>query len=249
MTFGWPRIHVPVLPSTMPVMATLATLGARHGTVLTCDFQTHGVGRQDRPWHAPAGSSLLMSVLVRTERPLPVLPMLSLLLAGAVAEAVEALGSHATIKWPNDVLVDGRKLSGILLRSHPAPGSTVVVAGIGLNLVRAAEFDVSATSLERLCGRQLSRESVLDVLLPAIGATVEAFEADDILPRLNALRDRLAFVNESVEILAADGAFVGTIIGLAESGALRLRLDDGPIRDVHSGEIVRGPRRFRASGA
>lgn len=149
MTFGWPRIHIPVVSSTMPLLTDMARAGARHGTVLTCDFQTAGTGRHGRPWLAPAGTALLMSVLVRTQRPPQAWGPLSLLVASAVGRSLAGWGIEPVIKWPNDVLVDGRKISGILLRSHATPTGPALVIGLGLNVRHVSVPDPSrATSIE-----------------------------------------------------------------------------------------------------
>jgi len=122
----------------------LAQAGAPHGTVVTAGEQTAGRGRQGRTWSAPAGRALLCSVVLRD--PPRLLPLLA-----AVAVAEEA-GRAATVKWPNDVLIDGRKVAGILAEGRPQEGWAVL--GIGLNVALApgdlpAELQQSAGTLGR----------------------------------------------------------------------------------------------------
>jgi BirA family transcriptional regulator, biotin operon repressor / biotin---[acetyl-CoA-carboxylase] ligase len=135
---GHPRVHLRLVDSTNERARELARRGAPHGTVVTADEQTAGRGRQGRSWAAPARRAILCSVVVRDP------PRLLPLAAGvAVAELVDELRSPATpaagLKWPNDVLVEGRKVAGILVEGRPQEGWAVV--GIGVNVaLRPADF-------------------------------------------------------------------------------------------------------------
>jgi BirA family biotin operon repressor/biotin-[acetyl-CoA-carboxylase] ligase len=150
MTFGRPRRHYARTDSTNTRARELAAAGAPHGTVVTADEQSHGRGRQGRTWTAPAGKALLYSAVVRPidDRHL-VLPLAVPL---AVCEAAEELqpGIECGVKWPNDVLVAGRKLAGVLIEARPQDGWAVL--GVGLNLAIAPdefppELRETATSL------------------------------------------------------------------------------------------------------
>ena len=137
MTFGEPHHHFDSADSTNTRARELAAAGAEHGTVVTAAEQTAGRGRQGRVWTAPAGKALLYSAIVRPleERHL----MLPLAVPLAVCEAAEELrpGIECGVKWPNDVLVEGRKLAGILIEARPQDGWAVV--GVGLNLTISPE--------------------------------------------------------------------------------------------------------------
>jgi BirA family biotin operon repressor/biotin-[acetyl-CoA-carboxylase] ligase len=132
MSFGEPHHHFDSIESTNTRARELAAEGAEHGTVVTANKQTAGRGRQGRVWTAPAGKALLYSAIVRPldERHL----MLPLAAPLAVCEAAEELrpGLECGVKWPNDVLVEGRKLAGVLVEARPQDGWAVV--GVGLNL-------------------------------------------------------------------------------------------------------------------
>jgi BirA family biotin operon repressor/biotin-[acetyl-CoA-carboxylase] ligase len=139
MSFGAPHHHFERTDSTNTRARELAAEGADHGTVVTADEQTAGRGRQGRTWTAPPGKALLYSAIVRPldERHL----MLPLAVPLAVCAAAEELrpGLECAVKWPNDVLVDRRKLAGILVEARPQDGWAVI--GIGLNLtISPAEF-------------------------------------------------------------------------------------------------------------
>jgi BirA family biotin operon repressor/biotin-[acetyl-CoA-carboxylase] ligase len=159
MSFGEPHRHFARTDSTNTRARELAAANAPHGTVVTAAEQSAGRGRQGRVWTAPAGKALLYSAIVRPldERHL----MLPLAVPLAVCDAAEALrpGIECGVKWPNDVLVEGRKLAGILIEARPQDGWAV--AGVGLNLtVESSEFPTElrqrATSLTIESTRLLS---------------------------------------------------------------------------------------------
>jgi BirA family transcriptional regulator, biotin operon repressor / biotin---[acetyl-CoA-carboxylase] ligase len=137
MSFGRPHRHYASTDSTNDRARELAAAGAPHGTVVTAAEQRAGHGRQGRTWTAPAGKALLYSAIVRPleERHM----MLPLAVPLAVCEAAEELepGIECGLKWPNDVLVNGRKLSGVLIEARPQDGWAVI--GVGLNLSIAPE--------------------------------------------------------------------------------------------------------------
>jgi BirA family transcriptional regulator, biotin operon repressor / biotin---[acetyl-CoA-carboxylase] ligase len=137
MTFGYPHRHFSRTDSTNSRARELAAAGAPHGTVVTAAEQSAGRGRQGRAWTAPPGKALLYSAIVRPleERHM----MLPLAAPLAVCEAAEELrpGIECAVKWPNDVLVEGRKLAGVLIEARPQDGWAVI--GIGLNLFISAE--------------------------------------------------------------------------------------------------------------
>ena len=244
--FGWPRIHFDTVPSTMPMLADLAAHGARHGTVVTAGFQSAGSGRGGRVWQAAPDSSLLLSVLIDTGRPLREIPVLSLVTALAVRETVQSFGATGVcIKWPNDVLVNDRKISGILLRSRAiGPDRTHVVTGIGLNLLPGAVDDLpGATCLSREAGETFSWTSVMDRLLDILGNMVQQFESGDAGELLDAAAGCLAWRGEVVELDHGAERVTGRIAGLRADGALELELDSGDVIAVMTGELQRGPRR------
>jgi BirA family biotin operon repressor/biotin-[acetyl-CoA-carboxylase] ligase len=171
VSFGAPHRHFERVDSTNTRARELAAAGAPHGTVVTAAEQTAGRGRQGRVWTAPAGKALLYSAIVRplAERHL----MLPLAAPLAVCAAAEELRPEIEcgVKWPNDILIDGRKLAGVLVEARPQDGWAVV--GVGLNLsISAEEFppDLRATAVSifdpDLGGQGESRRS-----LPAVAQT------------------------------------------------------------------------------
>ncbi|MEA2197084.1 MAG: BirA family transcriptional regulator [Solirubrobacteraceae bacterium] len=184
---GHPRVHLRSTTSTNERARALATRGAPHGTVVTAAEQTAGRGRQGRTWTAPPGRSLLCSIVIRDP------PRLLPLAAGAaVADAVDAaLASEraATIKWPNDVLLDGRKVAGILVEGRPQERWAVV--GVGLNVaVAPSEFPPELADRAATLGLGPERiEPVLHELLARLERWVDA-DAETLLTEIRA-RDAL----------------------------------------------------------
>lgn len=152
---GWPYQHLPTCESTNAALVQAGLDGAPHGTTVTAEAQTGGRGRRGRRWHSPPGAGLYVSILLRPELAPPEAPPLTLVAAVATAEALsEATGLEPRVKWPNDLLIHGRKCTGILLEMNAEPERVhFVVVGVGIN-VRAPtqplppELQETATSLE-----------------------------------------------------------------------------------------------------
>ena len=223
MTIGTPRVHHRVTDSTNERAKELAAAGAPGGTLVTADEQTAGRGRQGRVWTAPAASALLLSLLLRDldERH----ALLPLAAAVAVCDAVPV---DASIKWPNDVWIDGRKLAGILVEGRPQEGWAVL--GVGVNVTTEsfpADIADTATSLG-LAGVSATPESVLAELLPALSRWLDAPD-DEVL---SAWRSRDALKGERVRW--ADGE--GIAEGIDDSGALLVQTANGRVT-LEAGEV------------
>ncbi|MEA2374356.1 MAG: BirA family transcriptional regulator [Thermoleophilaceae bacterium] len=225
---GSPRVHHRVADSTNQRGKELAAGGAPHGTVVTADEQTAGRGRQGRVWVAPAGSALLMSVVVREldERA----ALLPLAAAVAVCEAAEALAPvRCAIKWPNDVWVEERKVCGILVEGRPAEGWAVV--GVGLN-VRVSEFppDLAAiaTSLSAAAGVTPTVEEALRETLVALDRRLRTPAAE----LLDAWRERDALRGRTIRWNGGEGVAAG----IDDTGALVVNTPDGTVT-LDAGEV------------
>ena len=182
MRFGHPRLHLRRCGSTNDVARALAARGAPHGTVVTADEQTAGRGRQGRRWQAPPKSALLASFVLRTAA--PPAGTLSLAVALAVAETAELAvpGLAARVKWPNDVLADGRKLAGILIESRALEGWTVV--GIGINVHTEEhqfppELAATATSLAIEARRAGTPSPTIESVLETLCTTLARWTSED----------------------------------------------------------------------
>jgi BirA family biotin operon repressor/biotin-[acetyl-CoA-carboxylase] ligase len=218
---GTPRLHLRETTSTNDRARALATAGAPHGTLVTATAQTAGRGRQGRTWAAPPGRALLMSLVLRApDRMLP--------LAAAVAVA-EAAGERAAIKWPNDVLLDGRKVAGILAEARPQEGWAVL--GIGLNVaVRVEDLPAELHGIAATLG--LEPRDVEPVLARLLRALERAL-ALDTPGLLDAWRARDALRGRDV----AWAAGTGRAAGIDGDGRLVVELPDGGRTALEAGEV------------
>ena len=218
---GWPRVHLRRTDSTNDRARGLALAGAADGTLVTAGEQTAGRGRQGRRWTGPAGAALLMSVVVRDP------PALVSLAAGvAVAEAV---GPRARIKWPNDVLVDGRKVAGILVEGRPLEGWAVV--GVGVNVAVALEdLPVELREAAGTLGRGV--EAIEPTLAAVLAGLERWFEASGAELRAAWMaRDGL----RGRPVAWAGGR--GTAAGIDAEGRLVVALDGGGRTALDAGEV------------
>lgn len=236
---GFPHLHVRRCGSTNDLARALAARGAPHGTLVTADEQTAGRGRQGRSWTAPPGSSLLASFLLRPQRPPS--GLFALAVALATAEACEELvpGLEVGVKWPNDLVVAGRKLAGILIEGRPQESWLVV--GIGVNVTLrpeqlAPELVDRATSLALEAERLGRRVPVPSELATALCTTLARWTEPSGLERVTAVwpsRDVLA----GHAVRWSSGS--GIAEGIDEQGRLRVRVGEQEIT-LAAGEVHLG---------
>ncbi len=204
--------------------------------------QTAGRGRRGRGWASPLGAHVYLSLSRRFDGGVAALQGLSLAVGVAVAEALHGLGyPQVGLKWPNDLLADGRKLGGILVEvGGDAAGPMRVVVGIGLNVAMppaaGAAVDQPWTDLATLAGAMPSRQAVAAALLDALLPMLARFEQDGLAPFLEAWPRYDVLAGRPVRLHEGGRVLDGIALGLAADGALRLRGDDGSERQVHAGE-------------
>lgn len=227
---GSPYLYAQETASTQDV---LRGTDLPEGAVATAEHQVAGRGRSGRRWDDRPGRSLLCSVLLRP--PGGALPQLSLVVALAAAEAIELVaGIEARVKWPNDVLVAGGKVAGILLEA----GDGAVVAGIGVNVNQSAgelpaRTRLPATSLRVATGATHDRGALLAALLERLDAAYASWRASGLDGLAARLEARNALRGQRVSV----GAAPGTAGALAPDGRLSVTLDGGHVVMVESGEI------------
>ena len=226
---GWRVEVVPTAGSTNAVVAERARRGEPAGLVVVAEAQTAGRGRLDRSWVSPPRAGLTLSVLVRPDLPPVRWPWLPLLTGLAVADAVrEQAELEASLKWPNDVLVDGRKVCGVLAE---VPESGAAVLGIGLNVTtRADELPVpTATSLALAGARTTDRDTLLRALLRSLGAVLADVDRAQV-----AYRERCTSIGARVRVELPDGRAVeGRADAVDDDG--RLVVDGRP---YGAGDVV-----------
>jgi len=242
---GRPLIRLTETGSTMDLASRLAGAGTPAGTAVLAGLQTAGRGRAGRSWATAPGTSILMSFVADTQRPQGHLGALSLLLGLAVSQVIETFsGSRTTIKWPNDVLVDSRKIAGILVVNRAVAGrpGNCLIAGIGLNVNdRPADLPATGTSLAILTGGPHPLDDILRLLLANLTETMMRFEQGDTGEMWTAIEDRLAFRGERVRIDDAGRTVEGTLRGVTRAGLLELELASGDLVRIASGDLTKGP--------
>jgi BirA family transcriptional regulator, biotin operon repressor / biotin---[acetyl-CoA-carboxylase] ligase len=216
---GRPLVLLERTSSTMDVARERTS---EPGTLVVADQQDAGRGSRGRAWTSPPGTDLYVSFVWGPLEPTSSPGVLTLSVGLGVAEAISSLaGKHALVKWPNDVLVDHAKISGILVESSGDFASGVVV-GIGINVNRASfppELTAGATSLHLVSGETFVREHVLVEVLGAVERWLERYEQMGPAPVIEALDKRLAYRNERVQA----GDVTGVVEGIARDGALLVR--------------------------
>jgi BirA family biotin operon repressor/biotin-[acetyl-CoA-carboxylase] ligase len=218
---GRPRLHLRSAGSTNERARELAGAGVPHGTLVTTAHQTAGRGRQGRTWVAPPGRALLCSLVVRPPDEL-------LTLRGGLAVA-DLAGDGARVKWPNDVLVDGRKVAGVLAEGRPQEGWAVL--GIGVNVA----VDVGALP-EVLRERAGTLGRAPAAVEPALGELLDALDRWLAAPSsavIEELARRDALAGRAVRW--GDGTGVGA--GIDAGGRLLVRGDDGSLTALDAGEV------------
>ena len=209
----------------------MAREGAAEGLWLRAGRQTGGKGRQGREWHSPAGN-LYASTLVRLRPGDPPAPTLALVAAVALQEVISAyLPVHQVmIKWPNDLLVEGAKLAGILLER----ADDAVVIGMGVNLSHHPDgLDRPVTSLCALTGSTPEPGAFLEILADSFARWLGRWRGEG-LPRI---RSTWLLAAHPIGTALSTNAGEGLFEGLDETGALRLRLADGTSRVIHAGDV------------
>jgi BirA family biotin operon repressor/biotin-[acetyl-CoA-carboxylase] ligase len=221
--------------STQAVAFTLAADGAADRTVVVAQAQTAGRGRRGRLWLDEPGASLLTSIILRPRLTPARLPTLSLAAGVAVAEALERVtGLMPRLKWPNDVLVDGRKLAGILLESRIGP-SPLVVLGVGVNLgqrVFPPDLAERATSVRLATGRRVDADTLLTALLESLDAWRTRLETEGWAP----IRERWCALTETLGRRVSIDDVQGIAVDVEEDGAL-IVVEGDVRRRVVAGEV------------
>ncbi len=242
----WVRRHCPgrnlvwleQTTSTMLEAERLVEAGCPAGTVVGAEAQTAGRGRLGRNWHSQEGAGLYFTIVLKPDLALNLLPVITLALGLAVQEAVvSATGTTCDLKWPNDLMADGRKCAGILVEMQ----GRAVIAGIGVNVNQTTfppELSSLATSLRVVTGKPQSREQLLVALLHSIDHYVGLIstEGREAVLRLYTLAS--SYVRgRRVAVEQENQTLTGTTDGLDEAGFLLLRAADGRRITIRAGGV------------
>lgn len=249
---GRKLFYYDVTGSTNNDAKRLAEEGNPHGTVVVADIQNAGKGRRGRSWQTLSGTALSFTLLLRPEFAADKASMITLVMALSVAEAVEeAAGVTATIKWPNDIVVNKKKICGMLTEMTMTPEMDeiqyiVVGAGINVNNGSPEEFQEeirsTATSLKIETGRQINRAELLGSVLVRFEVNYAIFlETLDLSQLRDAYQRHLQGVGDEVRVLDPAGEYTGVSQGIDDRGELIVIKDNGEKVQVYAGEVsVRG---------
>lgn len=221
--------------------------------VVVADNQTAGRGRRGRSWETEQGCSVAMSLLLYPDIKPENASMLTLVMALSVADAVkdmliraESLDNNVTIKWPNDILLNRRKVCGILTEMSINEGKIAyVVIGVGVNVNETKfpdEISAIATSLYQETGTFFDREDIIVSVIENFEKYYAVFHKQESLQELKALyEDRLINKGEKVRVLDPKGEYEGQALGINDTGELLVRREDGEVIPIYAGEVsVRG---------
>ncbi|MBI1387412.1 MAG: biotin--[acetyl-CoA-carboxylase] ligase [bacterium] len=234
--------HGAEIASTIDVARRLLESPQAHGLLVCADSQTSGRGRQGAAWNSPRGKDLLLTFLVRLRDWNPPASLLSLYAAGGVVKAlVDSFGVDARIKWPNDVIVDGKKLGGVLVER--VPEHNLAMVSLGLNVLSGpadwpGALRREAVSLASLDGAEWSRRAVLIELGRAWETLWDEASRDGGECVLRVWRERSATAGRRVSLIHREREYAGVAEDIDLQGRLRLRLDDGaaltlPAEEAH----------------
>lgn len=213
--------------------------GELEGLVVMADFQQSGRGRLDRAWSSPPRASLLCSVLLRPDLEVDQLQLVVAAVALAVRSALERLsGLRADLKWPNDLVVGGNKLAGLLAEVAATTDGVAVVVGFGVNLTYEGPDGVAATSVRRETGLTIVPRALLDIVLEELEPRRAELDSEEGRAELRAEYERaLSTLGLAVRVEQHQGELLGTAVGIDRRGQLLVDVG-GDVRTVEVGDVV-----------
>ena len=216
----------------------------QEGFIVRADAQTAGRGRFGRNWVSVPGKGLSVSLVLKEESWIPVGPNLGQAAALAVSDLLAGYGIQGQLKWPNDVMVNDRKICGILVEQGEAGKGVVVGIGLNVNIsaeeFRQAALERPATSLAEAAGRAFDLEAVMESLRQALTRWLEALRERGVTPLWTAWSGRDWLKGRTLEIRGVEGdATAGEYLGLSPEGGLRVRTLEGYERVFWSGDVER----------
>jgi len=233
---------LPSTPSTNSCAQQDLPRDAGRARVWLAEHQSDGRGRRGRQWVSTFGENLYLSMAWRFDLPMTELAGLSLVAGVVVAEVLAEMGLRGhSLKWPNDVLFDGRKLSGILVEaSGEAEGPATAVLGIGVNFrlsdAHGADIEQPWTDLARISGEPMSRNRMAGLLIDRLVLACQHYAVHRLAAFIGRWGEFDGLLGQPVSIIYGNQTFEGVYRGIAPSGALLLD-DDGRVREYHAGEV------------
>ncbi|WP_337103438.1 biotin--[acetyl-CoA-carboxylase] ligase [Paenibacillus sp. YIM B09110] len=239
------NIHLhDTVQSTQIVARDAAENGAPEGTLIIAEQQTSGRGRMGRGWVSPKGKGIWMSMVLRPSVPIHFAPQLTLLTAVALCRSLIRLtGLSIGIKWPNDLLIEGKKISGILLESAAEDERLrYVIAGVGIsvNLEPSDYVDgllEKATSLRIASGQTLSRSDIIIQFMHEWEQLYDLYQEQGFSPIITIWEALSVSLGKPASLVTPQGTITGIPVGLDTSGAINIQLEDGSVIPIFSAEM------------
>jgi len=234
-----------VVDSTQTIAHKLAQEGAPHGTIVIGEEQTAGRGRMSRPWESAKGTGIWMTIILRPDVSPQQASSFTLVVAVAVTMAIKSLYPHVepAIKWPNDLLIRGKKCTGILTEMQAeADVVQALLVGIGIN-ANQLEDDFSpdianiATSLRIAAGEEINRAALVATILQYLEQFTELFVQDGFASIKELWEQMSCTIGQRIEVTTIRERFEGIASGITDEGVLQLTQSDGTIRTIYSGDI------------
>jgi|CXWL01.1.fsa_nt_gi BirA family biotin operon repressor/biotin-[acetyl-CoA-carboxylase] ligase len=224
--------------STQDLARARVAAGHRLLRAIFADAQTHGRGQRGRVWHSPRGAAIYVTVVWPSARAPATLGGLSLVVGLAVRAALLTAGLEAQLKWPNDVLVKGRKIAGILIEVLPDAGGSMLLIGVGLNVHvdDGAAIDQPWTDVARELDEPFDRSGLAGTLLQSLAQHLKDFEATGLAGFVDAWHTADALLHRPIWLLEGGERSRGEALGIDADGRLRVRID-GTERLVVAGEV------------
>ena len=232
------------LESTNLTAFKIAERGTREGTVVLAEHQVRGRGRGSRLWSSPAGLGVYCSIVLQPALSPDKMQLITAMTAVAVAKAVaENVGLSPSIKWPNDILVNGKKVAGILLESKSSTTRLrYVVVGIGINANQTSrdfpkEFRHRASSLRIEKGRLIERCGLINKMFVEMEDLYETIQQGNSAKVLDQWRNLSNTVGQHVRVVQGKNVIEGTAVDIDETGALVVRTRQGSLTGIHAGDV------------
>jgi len=240
--FGSKIFAFETIDSTNNCAKAVAGCGADEGTVVIAEHQTNGRGRHGRVWQSIPNENLMFSVVLRPNLSPEALNLLPLYVAVAVSDAIQGLtGIRPECKWPNDLLINGKKVAGILIEgSFKQTSMEFVVVGVGINVNQLrfpAELESTATSLRLETGREIERIPLFREILRSMEKTYRRSSSTGFRSVIPQWLASCRMVNRTISISEQGAVFSGTVKGLSPEGGLVLQTD-GTERTVFAGDVT-----------
>nr|WP_254119485.1 biotin--[acetyl-CoA-carboxylase] ligase [Bacillus sp. FJAT-29790] len=230
--------------STQKIAHHLVNEDSPEGTIVIAEEQLSGRGRMDRPWHSPKFTGIWMSVILRPNIPPPKAPQLTLIAAVAVVQAIEELTALSPqIKWPNDILLNGKKVTGILTELQADADRIIsIIIGLGMNVNQQQddfpeELKAIATSLSIEIGEKLQRAEVIKMLLHKLEQLYLLYLEKGFYPIKLLWESYAVSIGKNITARTLTGSIYGKALGITEDGVLMIEDPSGKIHHVYSADI------------